>query len=106
MDLKDVLMSIALWVWQLPQNLLGWIYKQSMADIITVVNQHDYFKIYLTRNKTDFALGKYLFATQDHTDKSEVIRRLTDKSIESVVLGPFFLVYVMVENICNLLDRD
>ena len=63
------------YIWQLPQNLLGMLYKDCISDdIITRVNCDDTdYECYLTRNGGGVTLGRYIFVNQNYTDLSNVI---------------------------------
>ena len=61
--IKDFLLD---YVWQFPQNLIGRHYlKSNDENIIAKIDSNVWgCNIYLTRNVTDMALGRYIFVYQ------------------------------------------
>ena len=89
------------YVWQLPQNLLGMLYKDCISDnIITRVNcdATDY-KCYLTRNGGGVTLGRYIFVNQNYTDLSNVILHEIGHTKQSRILGPLYLIIIGIPSI-------
>ena len=73
------LKSSLLWLWQLPQNLCGIIYRSISKDNRICVIENDDSrsvgaKVYLQIAKGGVTLGKYVFINQDYTDKKAVIK--------------------------------
>ena len=89
------------YVWQLPQNLLGMLYKDCISDdIITRVNcdATDY-ECYLTRNGGGVTLGRYIFVNQNYTDLSNVILHERGHVKQSRILGPLYLIIIGIPSI-------
>ena len=89
------------YVWQLPQNLLGMLYKDCISDdIITRVNYDatDY-ECYLTRNGGGVTLGRYIFINQNYTDLSNVILHEIGHTKQSRILGPLYLIIIGIPSI-------
>ena len=89
------------YVWQLPQNLLGMLYKDCISDnIITRVNcdATDY-ECYLTRNGGGVTLGRYIFVNQNYTDLSNVILHEIGHTKQSRILGPLYLIIIGIPSI-------
>ena len=89
------------YVWQLPQNLLGMLYKDCISDdIITRVNcdATDY-ECYLTRNGGGITLGRYIFVNQNYTDLSNVILHERGHTKQSRILGPLYLIIIGIPSI-------
>ena len=89
------------YVWQLPQNLLGMLYKDCISDnIITRVNCNatDY-ECYLTRYRGGVTLGRYIFVNQNYTDLSNVILHEIGHTKESRILGPLYLIIIGIPSI-------
>ena len=89
------------YVWQLPQNLLGMLYKDCISDnIITRVNcdATDY-ECYLTRNGGGITLGRYIFVNQNYKDLSNVILHEIGHTKQSRILGPLYLIIIGIPSI-------
>ena len=89
------------YIWQLPQNLLGMLYKDCISDnIITRVNcdATDY-ECYLTRNGGGVTLGRYIFVNQNYTDLSNVILHEIGHTKQSRILGPLYLIIIGIPSI-------
>ena len=89
------------YIWQLPQNLLGMLYKDCISDnIITRVNcdATDY-ECYLTRNGGGLTLGRYIFVNQNYTDLSNVILHEIGHTKQSRILGPLYLIIIGIPSI-------
>ena len=89
------------YVWQLPQNLLGMLYKDCISDnIITRVNcdATDY-ECYLTRNGGGVTLGRYIFVNQNYKDLSNVILHEIGHTKQSRMLGPLYLIIIGIPSI-------
>ena len=89
------------YVWQLPQNLLGMLYKDCISDnIITRVNcdATDY-ECYLTKNSGGVTLGRYIFVNQNYTDLSNVILHEIGHTKQSRILGPLYLIIIGIPSI-------
>ena len=89
------------YVWQLPQNLIGMLYKDCISDnIITRVNYDatDY-ECYLTRNGGGITLGRYIFVNQNYTDLSNVILHEIGHTKQSRILGPLYLIIIGIPSI-------
>lgn len=100
--------KILLYLWQLPQNLCGLIYKEFIKeDIICQVQEGSGFKIYLTRsNRGGVALGEYVFVWQRYTDLSRVIQHETGHVRQSRILGPLYLLVIGIPSVVHLLLHD
>ena len=89
------------YIWQLPQNLLGMLYKDCISDdIITRVNcdATDY-ECYLTRNGGGVTLGRYIFVNQNYKDLSNVILHERAHVKQSGILGPLYLIIIGIPSI-------
>ena len=89
------------YVWQLPQNLLGMLYKDCISDdIITRVNCDDTdYECYLTRYGGGVTLGRYIFVNQNYTDLSNVILHEIGHTKQSRILGPLYLIIIGIPSI-------
>jgi len=92
--MRNKLLSVLLWIWQLPQNLLGlfliWIYKAKEQRYVD-------FPSYWTSPKITFgvSLGQYILLHDNPSDEVN-INHEHGHSLQSRVLGPLYLVVVGV----------
>ena len=88
-------------IWQLPQNLLGLLYKEFISeDIITRVNYNakDY-ECYLTRDGGGITLGRFIFVNQRFIDLEETILHEVGHTKQSRILGPLYLIIIGIPSI-------
>lgn len=95
-----------LWLWQLPQNLCGIIYRSLSKDNrICVIENNDSrsvgAKVYLQKTKGGVSLGKYIFINQDYTDKEIVIKHECGHVKQSKILGPLYLLVIGIPSILH-----
>jgi hypothetical protein len=100
------LKSSLLWLWQLPQNLCGIIYRSISKDNRICVIENDDSrsvgaKVYLQRAKGGVTLGKYVFINQDYTDKEAVIKHECGHVKQSKILGPLYLLVIGIPSILH-----
>lgn len=93
------------WVWQLPQNLCGIIWKSvKKGSIITKVTNEDLREVeaeaYLMRKAAGaVTLGKYVFIDQSYTNKTYVIKHECGHVKQSKILGPLYLIVIGLPSI-------
>lgn len=99
MKLKKYLM----WLWQLPQNLCGVIYRGVIKkDIISQINSDSGYSVYLTKtNRGGVTLGEYIFVYQRYTDLSRVVQHETGHVKQSRILGPLYLLVIGLPSIIH-----
>lgn len=100
------LKSSLLWLWQLPQNLCGIIYRSISKDNRICVIENDDSrsvgaKVYLQKTKGGVSLGKYIFINQDYTDKEIVIKHECGHVKQSKILGPLYLLVIGIPSILH-----
>lgn len=100
------LKSSLLWLWQLPQNLCGIIYRSISEDNrICVIENNDSrsvdAEVYLQRAKGGVTLGKYIFINQDYIDKEIVIKHECGHVKQSKILGPLYLLVIGIPSILH-----
>ena len=100
------LKSSLLWLWQLPQNLCGIIYKFISEDNrICVVETYDSrnvgAEVYLQKTKGGVTLGKYIFISQDYIDEEIVIKHECGHVKQSKILGPLYLLVIGIPSILH-----
>ena len=89
------------YIWQLPQNILGSLYKEYISDnIITRVNYDatDY-ECYLTNSGGGLTLGRFIFVNQYFKDLSNVILHERGHVKQSRILGPLYLIIIGIPSI-------
>lgn len=98
--------NIAEWIWQLPQNICGIVWRNIKKDsiitevgnsIATSVNA----KVYLMRDGGGVTLGKYIFISQTYQDQSKVIKHECGHVKQSKMLGPAYLIVIGVPSLLH-----
>lgn len=94
------------WVWQLPQNLLGVLWKNIKKDSIIIEISNDDIesvgaKAYLIKAGGAVTLGKYVFISQTYTIKHEC-----GHVKQSKMLGPLYLIVIGVPSILHAWLND
>lgn len=92
------------YLWQLPQNLCGLLYRSINKDNIISKVENDNSrnvgaKVYLQRYSGGVTLGKYIFICQDYTDKEITIKHECGHVKQSKILGPLYLIVVGLPSI-------
>ena len=89
------------YIWQLPQNILGSLYKEYISDnIITRVNYDatDY-ECYLTNSGGGLTLGRFIFVNQHFVYLEETILHEIGHVKQSRILGPLYLIIIGIPSI-------
>ena len=83
-------------IWQLPQNLIGSLYKEFISkDIITRINYDaSIYECYLTRGGGGLTLGRFIFVNQHFADLEETILHEIGHVKQSRILGPLYLIII------------
>ena len=85
-EVGDVISSILLYVWQLPQNLLGLSIKH------TVKAELGYNRIYFWKFHSGLSLGGYIFVNE-HCSNYIILHELGHRK-QSCILGPLYLLVI------------
>lgn len=98
--------NILYWIWQLPQNLLGVIWRNIKKDsIITPISNNDIksvgAKAYLIKAGDTVTLGKYVFISQTYRDQGMTIKHECGHVKQSKMLGPLYLIVIGVPSILH-----
>ena len=98
--------DILWYIWQLPQNLCGILYRNISKDnrIAEVENKDATTvgaKVYLQRNRGGVTLGKYIFINQTYQDQGEVIKHECGHVKQSKMLGPLYLIVIGIPSILH-----
>ena len=98
--------NIVEYIWQLPQNICGIVWRNVKKDSIIVrvgsteaseVNA----QIYLMKSGGGLALGKYIFINQTYKDQSLVIKHECGHVRQSKILGPLYLLVIGIPSILH-----
>lgn len=94
------------WVWQLPQNLLGVLWKNIKKNsIITEISNDDIesvgAKAFLVKAGGAVTLGKYVFISQTYRDQGMTIKHECGHVKQSKILGPLYLIVIGVPSILH-----
>ena len=108
MNIKNILSN---WVWQLPQNLLGIIWKRIKKEsVITSISNDDIrsvdAKAYLIKAGGAVTLGKYVFISQTYRDQGMTIKHECGHVKQSKMLGPLYLIVIGVPSILHAWLND
>ena len=98
--------DILWYIWQLPQNLCGVLYKNiSKNNRISVIENDDSrsvgAKVFLQKSNGGVTLGKYIFIYQDYTDKAHVIKHECGHVKQSKILGPLYLIIIGIPSLLH-----
>lgn len=102
--------NILLWLWQLPQNLIGFIYSRFAKDKISWCGVTVYIAPCF---KAGVSLGQYIILDNIYYDDKiipanlcRVIKHEKGHTIQSKYLGWFYLFVVGIPSLCrNIMSR-
>lgn len=99
------------YVWQLPQNLLGVLWKNVKKEgIIIDISNDDLRSVeakgYLMKAGGAVTLGQYVFISQTYQDQSAVIRHECGHVKQSLILGPLYLIVIGIPSILHAWLND
>lgn len=94
------------YVWQLPQNLLGVLWKNVKKESIIIDISNDDLrsveaKGYLMKAGGAVTLGQYVFISQTYQDQSAVIRHECGHVKQSKILGPLYLLVIGIPSLLH-----
>lgn len=103
--------SILYWVWQLPQNLLGVLWKRvKKNNIIIGISNNDIksvdAKAFLVKSGGAITLGKYVFISQTYRDQGMIIKHECGHVKQSKMLGPLYLIVIGIPSILHAWLND
>lgn len=98
------IVSILEYLWQLPQNICGIIWRDINSNTIIVEVGNEYAskieaEVYLMKAKGGVTLGKYIFINQTYEDKKDVIKHECGHVLQSKMLGPLYLIIIGIPSI-------
>ena len=99
------------YVWQLPQNLLGVLWKNVKKESIIIDISNDDLrsveaKGYLMRAGGAVTLGQYVFISQTYRDQSITIKHECGHVKQSLILGPLYLIVIGIPSILHAWLND
>lgn len=99
------------WIWQLPQNLLGILWRRIKKDsIILEISNEDIRDVgaiaYLIKAGGAVTLGKYVFISQTYRDQGMTIKHECGHVKQSKMLGPLYLIVIGVPSILHAWLND
>lgn len=94
-----MLINILLYLWQLPQNLLGLLYKDvlTLRNKCQIINTSKDFEVYTKTTSGSVTLGKYIFVSPKFT--SDIIKHEIGHTKQSKLLGPLYLIIIGLPSI-------
>lgn len=99
-------MKLVLYIWQLPQHLLGLLLCLALKSKIKETQKYEVSKVYWlsTKARWGVSLGQYIFLANVYTQLT--VRHEYGHSIQSKMLGPFYLLAVGIPSVIqNILSR-
>lgn len=89
------------WVWQLPQNICGLVYKACIKDDIIkhFDSEPNHCDIYLKKSKDGVTLGKYIFVCNSDKNLLSIIKHEQGHVIQSRMLGILYLLVIGLPSI-------
>lgn len=104
--MSDKIKNIISWIWQLPQNICGIVWRNiKKENLITEVgnsmSESVNAKVYLMRARGGVTLGKYIFISQAYQDQGEVIKHECGHVKQSKILGPLYLIIIGIPSILH-----
>ena len=88
--------KVLLYLWQLPQNLVGWLLTRwSKSNIVTVTKDGDEYTVYFYEKffNSGISLGDYIILARKNRDY-KTIRHEHGHQKQSRMLGPLYLIVI------------
>lgn len=104
MNKKKILDFISNWIWQLPQNLCGLVYKyiskNNRKERIenTAINKLG-IEAYVKTSPGSVSLGKYIFISERNKNSRNTIYHECGHCKQSKILGPLYLIVIGIPSI-------
>lgn len=104
MNKKKILNFISKWIWQLPQNLCGYIYKNISKNnrkekIENTAIKKLEIEAYVKTSSGSVSLGKYIFISERRKNNRNTILHECGHSKQSRILGPLYLIIIGIPSI-------
>jgi hypothetical protein len=102
--MKAILNFISEWIWQLPQNLCGLVYKyisnnnrkEKLEN--TAINKLK-IEAYVKTSPGSVSLGKYIFISERNKNSRNTIYHECGHCKQSRILGPLYLIIIGIPSI-------
>lgn len=88
------MIKLLLWIWQLPQNLVGWILT------FTAKKENVYYCSWMPK-KTAVSLGNYIFFAKDFFSWRVYLHELGHQK-QSMYLGPLYLIVIGIPSVIRI----
>lgn len=105
------MIKFLLWIWQLPQNLAGWIYSRFGNKVLITDGNNVYIVYFTPCFKAGVTLGQYIILDSiwSKTSKNYLIQTVKHEyghTKQSKYLGIFYLILVGIPSVTrNILNR-
>lgn len=99
------------YIWQLPQNICGIMWKKIKKNSIiakvgnSIADSLD-AEVYLMKAGGGVTLGKYIFISQTYQDQTNVIKHECGHVKQSKILGPLYLLIVGIPSLLHAWLND
>lgn len=90
----ECLVKILLYIWQLPQNLLGLAYLMLNSGCKPIFNQRRANFYILPESRSSVSLGMYVFISKYDSITEAVYDHEYGHCIQSQILGPLYLIII------------
>lgn len=102
--MKTTLNFISNWIWQLPQNLCGYVYKNISKNnrkekIENTTIKKLGIEAYVKTSPGSVSLGKYIFISEISKNNRNTILHECGHSKQSRILGPLYLIVIGIPSI-------
>lgn len=104
--MKAIIDFISNWIWQLPQNLCGLVYKyisknNRINKVVTEVTKSLGVEALIKKSPGSVSLGKYIFLSPSGAKNNFTIDHECGHSIQSKKLGPLYLFIIGIPSILH-----
>ena len=102
--MKAIINFISNWIWQLPQNLCGYVYKNISKNnrkekIENAAINKLGIEAYVKNPGGSVSLGKYIFISERSKDNRDTIIHECGHCKQSRILGPLYLIVIGIPSI-------
>lgn len=95
------LLNVVFWIWELPQNLIGFLMRVFLGSMITSSLKYKNAKVfYMSMPHGAVSLGRYIFMFGDYWKGDQAtIQHEYGHTIQSRILGPLYLLVIGLPSI-------
>lgn len=94
------------YLWQLPQNICGLVYKAILNKKCNLHSESENFKCYLKDSRGSVTLGKYIFVYRESRNLEESILHEKGHVVQSLRLGPLYLLVIGLPSLLHCWYND